>query len=108
MKLSELRQELPRFQARLRLQDWKLSVRWAKKGELADDEYGTLDPWGYPETHEISIVLRRGDGLHTMVHEMVHVKLEGHHQKERRYDPLYECAINHITDALLEYREPAC
>lgn len=109
MTLRELRRELPKWQSLMRLKDWKVKLHWGRpvvdrapdetKLEMAADCAGHI-VW-MPEYGEALILLQKGEGLHSMVHELFHLKLEGHSPKAKKYDPLYERALNDLTDAII-------
>ena len=44
MTLKELRAILATVQKRLRLQDWRITIRWAKEGELPENEDANIKP----------------------------------------------------------------
>lgn len=117
MKISELRLAAGEWQARLGLHEWELLIAWGKKAqpgclpeikklEMDDDCEGNC--YWQPE-HPFGIILLRRKStahLHTLVHEMLHLRLEGHQNQPNDYDPLYERSINALTAALLGETEP--
>lgn len=101
MKIADLRAALPPYIEWLGLNDlWKeFEIRWARKGELPDDEDGNVS-WQI-DHRKVTIILRRGVGLRVAVHELVHVRIEGHGEPFRA-NPHYEQTVWHLTDKLLD------
>ena len=100
MTIGELRASARYWQERLGLNDWKITIRQAKNSEMAGDEYAGHAYW-IPEYPEGTILVRRGSGVDIVLHELLHIRLEGHRPSPKRYDALYERALNALTDALL-------
>lgn len=79
MTLATLRRLTKLWQKRLKLQDWKLDVRFA--ADMADTSAGEC--WWHPDnrTAEIHILpphIIEDDIEETLVHELLHVLYEGH------------------------------
>lgn len=102
LTLRELRSELAVWQSRMRLNDWRIHLRWSTK---ADEKMDGLDGCCYWVTeHSVAeILIDKGadDKLGTLVHELLHIKFEGHRLQPKSYDALYEKAINDLTAVLL-------
>jgi hypothetical protein len=108
VSIGELRSELARLQPLLGLTEWQIRVQWGKPSERPDYSKGEMDAgsvgnacW-HTEECRAWIYLRRGsDNLReTLIHELLHVRLEGHRENPMRYDALYERALNAIAAAL--------
>lgn len=109
MTLRALRRELRTLQARLALAEWRIELHrgtpvehdapdlW-RRHEMYAGCAGVTD-WHTEERIAI-ILLRRGEGRDTLLHELLHIRLEGHTMRARRYDPQYEYAINALAVAL--------
>jgi hypothetical protein len=88
---------------------WGISVTWATKadaanGLISDEDAGSC-VWMI-EHREANIYLNKRYAadlaeLHlTIIHELLHIRLEGHLPRAKRYDPHYEHAINYLSGAL--------
>lgn len=109
LSIKEIRKEATHWQRELGLGDWEIQVNWGRpaavpnfdKGEMEADSVGNVC-W-HTEESVAWVYLRRGAGnvQETLVHEMLHVRLEGHREAPMRYDPLYERALNAIATALV-------
>lgn len=107
--MAELRQDLALWQAALGLQNWRIQLKRGKpvdhddpepfSAELAQDSVG--HSWWMVESPNAVIAIKNGEGTHTLVHELLHIRLEGHRQSPLKYDPHYERALNHLAEALL-------
>ena len=102
MQISEARQILAEYQALLDLGDWSIKCRWSKPGEL-DGDCGSI-PW-QTEYKIATLILERTQTdkeiPHTIIHELEHLRLEGHGECVDRGDKLYELGLNRIASALL-------
>lgn len=112
MGIRELRKESEKWQTRLGLKEWDIRLVWGIASDQPDYWSGEIDHgvdanswWQAEECRAIiSIDKECADPLGTLVHELVHIRFEGHHAPDkRRYDPLYERAINATVAALLGY-----
>ncbi len=111
--MAELHRDLAIWQKALGLQNWRIALRRGKpvdhdepepfSAELAQDSVGHA--WWMVESPNAMIVLKRGEGTHTLVHELLHIRLEGHRSAPLKYDPHYERALNHLTEALLAQQD---
>lgn len=104
MTLKELRKAIKIWQPKLGLDNWTITVLIGKDEDMAGEEYIGHCFWK-PEYAEATIMVRKGANLHVLVHEAVHLLLEGHLVQPKRYDPLYERAINILTEALIGEKE---
>ena len=104
MLISEARELTKKWQDRLGLKDWIIKVRWMKPGD--DKEFGLTDEiqgaihW-YNQRKQALMLLRRDATEHTALHELIHLRTEGHREQPKRYDEQYELAINALADALI-------
>lgn len=105
--IRELRKAAQEYQALLGLTEWTIHVRWGEPAEKPDYDKGQMDEgsvgnalW-HAEECEAWVYLKRGapDPQATLLHELLHIRLEGHKQPVR-YDAMYERAINAIASAL--------
>ncbi len=106
--MADLKRDLAFWQAALGLQHWRIALKRGKhvdhepepfSAEIAGDSVAHC--WWTVESPNAVIAMIRGEGMHTLVHELLHIRLEGHRQSPRKYDAHYERAINHLTEALL-------
>lgn len=102
MRISEARQCLAEYQALLDLGEWEIACRWAKAGEIEDD--CARIPW-QTEYKTAVLILNRtqlsNEIPHTIIHELEHLRLEGHKEYVFAYDKMYELGLNRIADAIL-------
>ena len=111
--IRDLRKAAAHWREVLGLSEWTLYVCYGKpvdgqadlaKGEISADCEGQA-MWHTESPHAI-IALRRGQATEeTVVHELLHIRLEGHRPAPIKYDPLYERALNLIAAALLKSKE---
>jgi len=102
MTISEARQIVAEYQALLDLGEWEIKCRWAKRGELPPDEDASID-W-QTEHHSAKLILDRQQSEnvpHSILHELGHLRLEGHGECVDRGDKLYELGLNRIASAIL-------
>ena len=109
MRLVELKRVAKVWQRRLGIQDWKLEIIWGDKvdreatpfsDELTEGCAGLI--WWSAEHAHAKIVLAKGQSHSTLVHELLHLRLEGHLPGPRKYDALYERALNQLAEALIK------
>lgn len=91
-----------RFLKRLEADEWLRGTQF--KSRKLDDLYG-LSEWFVEERCALITVhnaLSDDDAGTTLVHELLHVVLEGHKPitAHGKYDPNYELALNRIAKAL--------
>jgi hypothetical protein len=108
MTVPQLRRELKKWQAVLSLQNWRIQIKRGREvsgapvpfsDEINEECVGLT--WWMPESPNAVVVIRKGQGVHTLVHELLHLRLEGHKETPLKYDPNYERALNHLTDCLV-------
>jgi len=106
--MAELRRDLTIWQPALGLQHWRIRLKRGKsvKGEAKPfsaelPEKWVAATWWTVEDPNVVIAIRCGEGTHTLVHELLHLRLEGHRPCPARYNPHYERALNHLSEALL-------
>jgi hypothetical protein len=98
------------WQPLLGLAGWDIKVRWAK---AVDFEEGSIDQdcagsimW-QTEYKSATLLLNKAhiEDYHemdtTLVHELLHLLLEGNRPHTGKYDPLYEHALNVIAEQLV-------
>lgn len=104
MTTVQLRKFCKEMQSRLGLSEWKISIRFSKECDMAGGEYAGHAFWK-PEYREGEIlVLRVQDEYeikHTVCHELIHILLENHRDRPKRYDPMYERGLNALAEAIL-------
>lgn len=109
------------WQKRLRLQDWRIDVRFVDSGELPDDGGGTCQV--HAPNRSVVIKILRSDSYNqtsdfykafpgdfdverTLIHELVHIPLDGIIKAEDDADEFQhiaqEQAIEALTDALYD------
>jgi Zn-dependent peptidase ImmA (M78 family) len=107
MTISNLRARAEYWRNRLNLKEWDIRVEWGAKKEMAD-AVGTCI-WSAEELCAI-VKLKRGEPAHeiepTLVHELLHLVLQGHTNYDGKYDIHLERAINKLAAALCQ-TEPA-
>jgi hypothetical protein len=97
--LAHLRARADYWRNRLNIKEWRIPVKWGTAKKLGDDE-GKIDFCS--EDLSATIYLRRGGSLteETLVHELLHVVIEGDRTEDLKYDVHLERAINRIAAAL--------
>ncbi len=100
MKIGKARELVEAWKTILNIPEWTVSVRWGTKREM-DGVVGTC-VWS-PEELAAQILLARTQENYeqTIIHELLHIVLEGHKPMNGRYSELQERAINRIADGLL-------
>jgi hypothetical protein len=101
-----LRQLTDLWVERLNLADWDIRVRYASKKELGEN-YGDCN-WN-PDERKARIRVRRPgvlrkDGEHledVLLHELLHLVLQGHAWEEEPYNVHIERADNALVEALI-------
>jgi len=103
MTIARVREIVAEYRALLDLTDWDIRCRWSRRGELADADGQCR--W-QPEYRIADVVLRRqqpdSEIPHTVVHELLHLRLQGHTLNEAPYDPQLELGINRTAAAILQ------
>jgi hypothetical protein len=99
--LGQLRQHCRTWQARLGLRDWTITVGWLTPEQAqAQSAQGTAEWNADEQTGHVSIDPESPDALATLIHELLHIRLDGH-RVYPGYDLHQERAINAITAALM-------
>ena len=109
MTTYQLNQAANRWQRVLGMSEWEIVVKLAPGREMVQDgEPLEGSAWWIPESSppsaEIKIRARSERQEETLVHELLHVRLEGH-KAVRKYDPMYERGLNAIASALMVRHE---
>ncbi len=95
-------------QGGLGLQDWRIQTAWYREKEresplLELDEVAAILWW--PESRFAKLRIRRRRDLEDyeddVLHELCHLRLEGHKPCVHGRDPQYEWGLNAIVEALL-------
>ena len=102
MTIRQARKILAEYLVRMDMTEWTVFLRWGTKKEMEDLDGRCI--WS-PEYTHCEIVIRRDQAdseiPKTVVHELVHVCLQGHKENHSRYDTMYERGINRITLAII-------
>lgn len=103
MTIHEARQILAEYQVLLDLGEWDIRLRWAKRGELEKEDMGAVR-W-CTDTAQADMFVRRDLGHQelrdTVVHELIHIVLQGHADHNGKRDPMFERGINRVATAIL-------
>lgn len=101
MKISEARDVCLEWQKSLGLESWDVRVRWANpKDKMTLDDYGQI-MWWTEECRAEMILHRKNADVETIVHELMHVRLEGHRPEPLPYDAVYEQGLNRVVSILV-------
>jgi Zn-dependent peptidase ImmA (M78 family) len=107
MTLSQLKKLTSSWQKKLRLLDWDIAVRWMSREE-ENGEFAHANGYCiWSEQHKSAkiVISRNSEDIdHTVVHELLHVLLDGHLPIAKAHvrDVIpHEFAINALADALL-------
>lgn len=96
---------------KLRLGDWKTTLVVCGRRAMTDSNGDLCDGLSTWSTEEgtVTISLRRDlpdEAVEpTLIHELLHVRLEGHRNHDGSYDQMYERALNVLVENLLEKNE---
>mgnify|MGYP000901181915 CR=1 FL=1 len=104
MRIKEVRTLLSEWRDRLNLTQWDISVYWAAS-DIPPDIVGTC--WWFTEEEKAEIHIRQtedADVEETLVHELIHLSLEGHKEPKHSTDRHYEQGINKLARALVRAR----
>jgi predicted metal-dependent hydrolase len=97
--LPKLRERAAYWQDRMNLREWQITVRWMTpkdgKGNVGHCAWATEQLQA-----EIAIRAREPNQELTLVHELLHLAIQGHGNYET-YDVHVERAINRIAGALM-------
>lgn len=109
MTIRDLRKACKDYQNKLRLTEWQIRVVWGRVCDQPDYWAGEMDrdcegnAWWSVEERRAIILLARASRtpLETLKHELLHLRLEGHHDPaKKRYDEHYEWGLNAIAGAM--------
>lgn len=108
MTIKEARHIAAKWQKTLRLQHWRIHVRWRTKSDEANyklevDTEGFID-W-FTEQGIATIFLKKDATEYTICHELLHLLESGHLPVPVKYDPIYERALNILVDVLMRKPE---
>lgn len=94
-----LRKRSDYWKERLNLREWSITVQLGTKKEMPDSVGMAL--WSAEELSAV-VKIRRGEKEQepTLVHELLHILLQGHANYDGVYDVHTERAINRIAAAL--------
>lgn len=101
MPLSEaaiLKRRLKQWQKLFGLDSWKITLEIQPAEKMSD----ALGQNFFSPEHETSdIYMRVGEGEATLVHELLHLVIDGHKGQEK-YSPMHERAINKLAAVLVQ------
>lgn len=98
MTIKELRKNLRQLKKLFNL-SWDISLRWGTEAEM-DGNLGLA--YMSAEQESAVILLAKGEGLDTLIHELLHVVFDGHKQLTAEgYDALHERALNKTAAVLV-------
>lgn len=109
MTVSQLRNLLPYWQEQLNLNNWTITVQRGTRSQLRkkdeNGEWFECDGYNHWSTEqELSqILLARGQGEETLVHELLHLVFDDH-LPFMDYDPFHERGLNRVAKALVTLR----
>lgn len=109
MYLKDAKKLIAYWQTELNLRNWKIDIQWAPAHEMSHDD-AIASIWWFTEDEIAHVKLVKAavcsDDIfeETIVHEMLHLRLEGHRTIEKRYDPQYELALNRLAALLVKLR----
>lgn len=96
MSLKELQLRAAYWQGRLNLREWKISVQWG----ASRSTHGECT-WKAEELVATVWVNKYSPGKENiLIHELLHIVLQGHRECEGRASVELERAINRIAEAL--------
>lgn len=102
MTLRALRSRAAFWVGRLNLKEWTVNVSWGDGKEVpeAGPVAGSCS-WNVEHlTAEVTVTKGSAQVEQTLVHELLHIVLQGHADLSGPYDAHLERAINRITAAL--------
>lgn len=91
-----------RWQKKLGLADWKITVVLASTADEIDGCAGTIlwETEYHSATMTLAAELSRADLEETVIHELLHLLFEGHKSATSRYDAMYERGLNTLSAIL--------
>lgn len=106
MTLPQLKKRLKYFRSLLGIEkEWKITLKWGTSDDLVQDglECSAICDIK-PEYQTATIYLDKthfGDELEAdLIHELLHVLVDGHKPQSGDYDPMHERAINKLQAAI--------
>jgi hypothetical protein len=98
--IAELRALAKKYQERLRLNLWTITVRFGKGKEMPG-LCGFVD-WYDADAKIASIVVKRDhQAVATLRHEFMHIHLEARTDEHVKNDPEYEAALDVVAERIL-------
>lgn len=94
-----LRKRADYWRTRLNITEWTITVKWLSAQKTGGDE-GKVDFCTEYLTATVYIARKCREKEATLVHELLHIVIEGDKQEELKYDVHLERAINRIAAAL--------
>jgi hypothetical protein len=91
-----------RWQKKFGLTNWKITVVLVSTPEELSGCAGTLE-WEteyHAATMRLVSELPKADMEETIIHEFIHLLLEGHKSTSGRYDAMYERGLNTLSSVL--------
>lgn len=100
MTIKALRSRCAYWAARLNLKEWHISLVWGTPEEMKD-LCGCVT-WHTEELKAtVKLSKKVADKEGTLVHELLHIVLQGHADYDEKYDAHLERAINRIAAGLV-------
>lgn len=113
MKIRELRQLTKKWIDILELGEWKgrVKVNWGTEEELKNAEGDALDGVNIFSTERrlsevfINPELEDHQIIETLVHELLHLVVDGHKNSLGEYDAMHERALDRLAEAFVKLTE---
>jgi Zn-dependent peptidase ImmA (M78 family) len=104
MKLAEVRAYGKLWQSRLKLLDWDVQYRWMTKAEsLEMSDCNGFCQWSEQHRSAVIAISKDSESIpRTVIHELGHLRIEGHLPCSGETNIPLEVAINALTEALLK------
>ena len=99
MRLPEIRERAKHWQSRLKLNDWNICVQWGTVKKMKDED-GKVEFCSEDLSATVYIHPKCTKREETLVHELLHIVIEGDKTEDLKYDVHMERAINRIAAAL--------
>ena len=106
MTIQSVREAAAYWAEKLRLNDWEITVQFADNATMNKHESDGLAMWSAEHRTAVILLRRKQDDIEgTLVHELLHVAIQGHipQTAEDQYDVAEERAVNSIADALVGF-----
>jgi len=89
------------------MSEWAIITRWATRAECESQstpayDVGAFTSW-FPDTSSATISINpriTQDFYHTVIHELLHLRLEGHKMPRISLDAMYERGLNYVATLL--------